>query len=78
MIEITRTRDEAGQIRYITSEVASEINAGTIIRPFGGERFDVERTEVTAWGETRFFNFLGEVLRIGSENRVEILGHFNI
>lgn len=77
MITTTRTRTEAGEIRYTTSDEASEIHAGTIIRPFGGERFDVESVEVKSYGETIFKNYHGETLRMASSNRVEILGHYN-
>lgn len=77
MITTNHIRTEAGEIRYITSDEASEIKAGTIIRPFGGERFDVESVEVKSYGETIFTNWHGEQLRLASSTRVEILGHFN-
>ena len=78
MITTTRTRTETGEIRYIDSETAGEIFEGTIIRPFGGERFDIYRAEHYTWGESRFWNYYGEVLFLGSDTRVEILGHFNV
>lgn len=77
MITTDRTRTEAGEIRFITSDEASEIKPGTIIRPFGGERFDVESVEVKSYGETIFTNWHGEKLRMSNTNRVEILGYFN-
>lgn len=79
MITTTRTRTEAGEIRYITSDEAREIHIGTIIRMFGSdERFDVYGAETAPYGETIFTNYYGEKLRMSDTNRVEILGHFNI
>jgi len=76
--KIDRNRTEAGQINYVESDRADKINEGTIIRPFGGERFDVYRAEHYTYGESRFWNYYGEVLFLGSDTRVELLGSFNI
>ena len=78
MITTDRTRTEAGEIRFIASDEAQEIKAGTIIRPFGGERFDVVKAETKSYGETIFTDWHGETLRMASSNRVEILGYFNL
>lgn len=59
-------------------QIAKDVQPGTIIRPFAdAERFDVERAETTTWGETRFWNWHGEMVRMSDSNYVEILGHFN-
>jgi hypothetical protein len=78
MITRTRTRTETGEIRYIDSDKARNIHPGTIIRPFGGETFEVWQAEHYAYGESRFWNFREEMIFLGSDTRVEILDHFNI
>jgi len=59
-------------------QAASKVQAGTIVVPFiGAERFDVERTEATAWGAVRFYNWHGEMVEMDASNGVKILGYFN-
>lgn len=61
----------------VNTILTQDIRPGTIIRPFGGERFDVEQVTVTAWGEVRMVNWYGEVLRMSDGMHVQVLGHFN-
>jgi hypothetical protein len=62
---------------YTETQLTGEIIPGTIIRPFGGERFDVERVRNTTYGEVRFYNWHGEELIMSDSLYVEILGHYN-
>jgi hypothetical protein len=62
---------------FTETQVTGTITAGTIIRPFGGERFDVEAVETTTYGEIRFVNWYGEKLIMSDSLHVEILGRFN-
>lgn len=64
--------------KFINTQVASTVTAGTVIRPFGGERFDVERVVTTTYGEVRFIDWYGTELRMDDSLLVEILGHYNV
>lgn len=60
------------------SQISGTVQAGTIIRPFGGERFNVVWTQETTYGEIRFYDWNENELRMSDGLYVEILGHFNI
>jgi len=62
---------------FTETKVTGQVKPGTIIRPFGGERFDVERVETTTYGEVRFYNWHGEALIMSDSLNVEILGYYN-
>ena len=64
-------------IKVIHTQVSGQVAPGTIIRPFGGERFDVERVRTTSYGEIRFYNFLSEELIMSGSLLIQVLGHFN-
>lgn len=63
-----------------TYRPASQINPGTIVRPFlGDDRFDVTRVEITPQGSVILRDtWRGLKVEMSTENPVEILGHFNL
>jgi hypothetical protein len=63
--------------KFTETQVSGQVQPGTIVRPFGGERFDVNEVRTTTYGEVIFTDFYGETLRMDDSLNVEILGHYN-
>lgn len=55
----------------------TECKVGVIIR-YAGERFDVEQARDNGYGAVEIFNYHRECHGMGFDERVEVLGYFNL